>query len=630
MCFRMVEERTTELFDKIKKHIPRGSKISDIKFEGCEIVLYTKSKDFFLNNSDLIKSLVNEFKKRIKVRPDPSICLDMSDAEKILKKIIPKEAGLQNISFEPAFGRVIIEADKPGLVIGKKGELLQEIKRKTLWSPLIKRSPAIPSDIIKVLREILYKESEWRKNFLDKVGRAIHSGWKETKWVRATFLGGAREVGRSCILLQTPESKVLLDCGIKPSTNEFPYLDVPEFDINSLNAIIISHSHMDHCAAVPILYKIGCKVPLYCTTPTRDLMVLLWMDYMKLAQKEGRDPPFETKDIKQAIKHTICLDYNEVSDITPDIRLTLINSGHILGGSICHLHIGNGLHNVLYTGDIKFDRTALFDPASLNFTRAETVICESTYGHKEDIQPRRDESEKQLFEIAKSTYERGGICLFPSFAVERSQDVMVILEKMGFKGNVYLDGMVWDATAIHTAYPEYFNKNLRNRILQQDDNPFINPMFKRIGSLKEREKIIQSKEPCVVIATSGMLVGGPSVWWLQQIAEDPNSTLCFIGYQAEGSLGRRIQKGWKEVPMQINGKTVSVPIKCQIKTIEGLSGHSDVKQLINYLKRLKQRPERVITVHGEAAKCIDFARNVHKTIRCETYAPRLLETLRFK
>jgi KH/beta-lactamase-domain protein len=627
----MVEEKTSDLFEKVKESLPSDANISDIRYEGCEIVLYTKNKDLFVSDNQEIKNLVSTIKKRIILRPDPSICRDVEETKEIIKKIVPKEAGLVDMDFEPEFGSVTIEAEKPGLVIGKGGENLKEIKKQTWWLPIVKRAPVIPSEVVKVLRDLLYKNSEFRKEFLDKVGKHIHSGWKETEWIRMTALGGFREVGRSCILLQTPESRVLLDCGIKPSNNEFPYLTVPEFDIKKLNAIVLSHAHLDHCGLIPLLYEMGYDGPLYLTAPTRDLMVLLCMDYIELTQREGKNPPYSTKGIKEAVKHSICLDYGEVSDITPDMRLTLLNSGHILGGAVVHIHIGNGMHNVLYTGDFKFDRTALFEPASNNFSRAETVITESTYGAREDITPKRMEAESQVIEACKKTCERGGIALIPSFAVERSQDVMVILSRAGFKYPIYIDGMVWDATAIHTAYPEYFNKELQKLILQQGENPFTDEIFKRIGSTEERKKILESGEPCVIIATSGMLVGGPSVWWLKNLAEDKKNSLVFVSYQAEGSLGRRIQKGWKEVPMDnSNGRTSAVPINLEIFNVNGLSGHSDQKQILNYLSRLKQKPERIIVDHGESSKCVDLSRTLHKIFRTETLCPKNLETVRLK
>ena len=626
----MVEEKTSDLFEKVKSSLPSEASISDIRFEGCEIVLYTKSKDFFISDPQEIKSLVSQLKKRIILRPDPSICIDAEKAKEIIQKLVPKEAGLVDMDFEPAFGSVTIEAEKPGLVIGKGGETLREIRKQTVWLPIVKRAPVIPSDIVKVLRDLMYKESDFRKEFLDKVGKNIHSGWKETEWIRLTALGGFREVGRSCLLLQTPESKVLIDCGIKPGTNEFPYLNVSEADLSKINAIILSHAHLDHCGIIPLLYEMGFNGPLYLTAPTRDLMVLLCMDYIELTQKEGKTPPYSTKGIKEAVKHSICLEYGEVSDITPDMRLTLLNSGHILGSSLVHIHIGNGLHNVLYTSDFKFDRTALFEPASNNFSRAETVITESTYGAKEDITPKRSEAEAQLVEACKKTCDRGGIVLIPSFAVERSQDVMAMLSRANFQYPVYIDGMVWDATAIHTAYPEYFNRELQKLILQQGENPFTNSMFKRIGSDEERKKILEAKEPCAIIATSGMLVGGPSVNWLKRLAEDKKNGLVFVSYQAEGSLGRRIQKGWKEIPMESNGRNAVVPINLEIFNVQGLSGHSDHKQIINYISRLKQKPERIIVDHGENSKCVELSKILYKIFRTETLSPKNLETIRLK
>ena len=626
----MVEETTAVLFDRIKSALPPAASISSIMYEGSEIVIYTKNKEFFADGTDDIKKIVQNLKKRIILRPDPSICMDMEKAIETIKGYVPAESGVKDIYFEPHFGKVVIEAEKPGLVIGKGGETLREIKRKTFWAPQVNRAPAIPSDIVRTLRAIEHEESEFRKDFLNKVGARIHSGWKETDWIRITGLGACREVGRSCWLVQTPESRVLLDCGIKPGNNELPYFTAPEFDVRRLDAVIIAHAHMDHCGSAPLLYKMGYDGPLYCTLPTRDQMALLCMDYIEVLQKEGSNALYSTKEIKEMLKRTITLPWGEVSDITPDIRLTLLNSGHILGSSLVHLHIGEGLYNILYTSDLKFDRTALYEPASTDFQRAETVIIESTYGASEDIQPRRTEAEANLVEACKKTVGRGGVALIPSFAVERSQDLIVILERSGLTCHIYLDGMVWDATGITTAYPEFMSKELQRQILQKGSNPFLSPLLKRIGSHKERMQVLESKEPCVVIATSGMLLGGPSVTWFQNIAENEKNSIIFVGYQSESSLGRKVQKGIKEVPIESNGRKMSLTVNCEVQTIHGLSGHSDIKQLINYLRRLKHTPERIVINHGEASKCLDFAKTAHRVMKCETIAPRALEALRLK
>ncbi len=624
----MVEILTQELFDKVKAGLPEDANISEIRFEGSEIVVYTKNRKFFAEGSIAIKDLVTQLKKRIHVRPDVGIVSDTEEAEKAIRKIVPEEAGIKELVFQPEFGIVNIEAEKPGIVIGKGGETLREIRRTSFWAPIVKRAPVIPSDVIKTLRELVYKSADFRKDYLDKVGKRIHSGWKTTDWITMTALGAFREVGRSCILVRTPESRVLLDCGIKPGTSDYPLLNMPEADITKLDAVILSHAHMDHAGMIPFLYEMGCEAPLYCTMPTRDLMVMMNLDYIDIAQREGRLVPYTSKGITEAVKRCVTLDMEQVTDITPDIRLTLLNDGHILGGALVHLNIGDGLHNILYTGDIKFDRTALFDPASTDFARVETIITESTYGLPEDIQPRRHEAESSLVEVVERTVKRGGKVLIPSFAVERSQDLQVILLGGGVNVPIYLDGMIWDVSAITTAYPEFLGHDLQRAILAHGDNPFTSPVFRRIGSQEERRKILESKEPCVIISTNGMLIGGPSVWWLRQLAEDKRNSIVFVGWQSEASLGRKITKGWKEVPIEEGGKTRTLQINMEVKTIEGLSGHSDYKQLLNFIAKSRTRPERIIVNHGNAEKCLEFAKNAHRIFKIETMAPKLLETVR--
>ena len=199
-----------EIIKEILKNLP-SDKISEANFEAANIVLYTKDKDFFLNNNGLIKKIVDSIKKRVELRPDPSITMDMEDAEKEIKKIIPEEAGVDQVIFDPQRSRVIIEAEKPGLAIGKQGSILREVRTKTFWVPLINRKPAIRSKLIETIRAVLYQNSDYRRKFLDKIGHRIYDGWireKKEEWIRLSYLGAARQVGRSCLLLQTPESRV--------------------------------------------------------------------------------------------------------------------------------------------------------------------------------------------------------------------------------------------------------------------------------------------------------------------------------------------------------------------------------------------------------------------------------------
>jgi len=192
----------------------------------------------------------------------------------------------------------------------------------------------------------------------------------------------------------------------------------------------------------------------------------LYIDNTSLSKPEvdNSEAPFSINEVKQMVKQTICLDYNEVSDITPDIRITFYNAGHILGSAMTHLHIGNGLHNLLYTGDMLYDYSNLLSRAVTRFPRLETVIVESTYGSKNDMLPTRTDCENELIEIIKETVKNGGKILMPVLGVGRSQEIMVILEKAMREGRVpkmpiYVQGMVWDVTAIHTAYPDFFNNS---------------------------------------------------------------------------------------------------------------------------------------------------------------------------
>jgi KH/beta-lactamase-domain protein len=628
----------TEIIKEILKLLP-DDKVSDAAFEGANIVLYTKDEEFFMDNKGMIKKVVDEFKKRIELRPDPSITMDMEKAEKAIKKIVPAEAKIGSINFDPQRSMVNIESEKPGLAIGKQGATLREIRSKTLWVPVVKRKPALRSKLIEEIRAVLYQNSDYRRKFLDRTGHRIYDGWirqKKNEWIRMTYLGGGRQVGRSCLFLQTPESRVLLDCGVNVAasdTDAYPILDAPEFNINDLDAVIISHSHLDHCGFVPYLFKYGYRGPVYCTAPTRDVTALLTLDYVKIMKNEGKDPIYSTDDVKEMVKHTIIIDYEEVTDITPDVRMTLYNSGHILGSAMVHLHVGNGLHNLLYTADLKYGSTKLLDPAITKFPRLETLMIEGTYGGKDNILPSKNEQEDYLSAQITKTIKRGGKVLIPVLGTGRAQEVMLIVEDLIRSGKldkvpVYIDGMVWDVTAIHTAYPEYLNNFVRKQIFHKNANPFLAEMFKKVGSSKERRQLIEDTGPCVILATSGMLVGGPSVEYLKGLADNPKNSLLFVCYQGEGSLGRRIQRGERELTFKDGMKQHVEPINMEIVTIEGFTGHCGRRQLMNFVHDCIPRPKRVIINHGENSRCLDLASSLHKTFNMETTSPRNLEAVR--
>lgn len=1144
-----------DILEEVLKLLPDREKISDSVFEGANIVLYTKNKDFFLNTNGAIIKVVDALKKRVELRPDPSITMDVEKAEETIRKMIPAEAGIANVIFDIQRSMVIIEVEKPGVAIGKQGELLKEIKTKTFWVPLIRRTPALRSKLIENIRYVLYENNDFRRKFLNKIGKRVYGGWtkeKRNEWIRLTFLGGAREVGRSCILLQTPESRILLDCGLNVAANTderaYPMFDAPEFILKDIDAIILTHSHLDHCALIPALYKMGYDGPLYCTSPTRDISALLMLDYIGIAQKEGLKPLYSSSDIKDMVKHTICLDYEEVTDVTPDVRLTLYNAGHTLGSAMAHMHIGNGLHNFLYsldwktpvtlidkennvcfepigkiaddmfkkyphltnkkgiaeevlnlegyktvafspstyksevveitsfirhptneelyeirtasgrkavvtashsvftayegsvksvrvnelrkddfiigikklysditpkmdlfshmgklrlfindyeklngilayykekvktlpekdaeafewvkdhfkyamykndiakehhihprrvrrvfkhlgikdhprvkhafpsnleitpefarfigylisegscrknsqtititnfnhkiledayniikkvfgikgdlrykdnvvlfnskqlkylvlevlkcgknayekrappnillsnkeiitnflygyfsgdggvrvrergreitantksekliqdiafmllhlgivptitynkhtkmhvatindsvslskfleeiginhkkeavlaceletrkrkagfaqripclllskkgqfslsktqwksakscgipclkdewldnkdkklvesdlmfdqitsikkikpsdknvydfkvagyenflggegflflhnTGDMNYETSNLLTAASTRFPRLETVLIEATYGGKDDIVPSRKDSEKYLLDVITDTVKNQGRVLMPVLGVGRSQEVMLIIERAIREGlidkiPIYVQGMVWDVTAIHTTYPDFFNNKVKRNIFHKDHNPFLSDVFKQVAGYNEMQEVLEEKGPCVIMATSGMMVGGPSVEYFKVLAENPKNALVFTCYQGEGSLGRRIQQGEKIINFPKGEKVEEIKVNMAVHTISGFSGHSSRKQLMQFVYNLDPKPKRIIVNHGESSKCLDLASSLHKMHRIETNAPKNLEAVRIR
>ncbi|MBI1969917.1 beta-CASP ribonuclease aCPSF1 [Candidatus Woesearchaeota archaeon] len=631
----------SEIIKEIMKDLP-AEKISDAGFEGANIVFYTKDKDFLFNNNGIIKMLVDKFKKRIELRPDPSVVMEPEKAKEEIMQIIPKESGADNIIFDTQRSQVIIEAEKPGLAIGKQGMLLREIRQKTLWVPLIRRKPALRSQIIENIRAVLYQHSEWRRKFLNKVGHRVYDGWirgKKEEWIRVTYLGSGRQVGRSCIFLQTPESRILMDCGIDVAASgedAYPYLDAPELKIPELDALIVSHSHLDHAGLVPYLFKFGFDGPIYCTEPTRDVMALMQLDFVKIMKNEGKEPLYTSEEIKEMVKHCVCLDYEEVTDITPDVRLTFYNAGHILGSSMCHLHVANGLHNLLYSADMKFGRSPLLDPASYQFPRLETLMLEATYGGKENFMPAEKELDDMFAGIVKDTVQRNGKILMPVLGSGRAQDMMIVVERLHREGQlekvpIFIDGLVWDITAIHTAYPEYLNALIRKQIFHHDQNPFLSDIFKRVGSPKERQQILEETGSCIIMATSGMLVGGPSVEYLKALADNPKNSLIFSCYQGEGSLGRKIQNGDREIILGYDpsGKPEVLKLNMEIHRIQ-ISDHSDRRQLMSFVHKCEPRPKKVIINHGESMRCLDLASSIHKQNRIETTCPRNLEAVRLR
>lgn len=631
MHYKDIVKRITEI-------MPPECEVTRVEPEGLSTVIYIKDIKAFYSNDRLIKELASALKKKVTIRVDPAGLSNIDEAKQMIETLVPKEADIRGITFVPEMCEVRIEAIKPGLVIGKGGSILKEIMLKTSWAPVTLRAPTMPSATLDGVRKINALEAGERKKFLVNIGKKICQPAPPGDWIRVMALGGFREVGRSCLLVQTPNSKVLIDVGVNPATGDptraYPYLNMTGFSLKDIDAIVISHGHMDHMGFLPYLFAYGYEGPVYCTPPTRDFMVLLQQDYLNLCKKAFNvDPPYTKKDIYKELRNVITVDYEEVVDITPEIKMTLYNAGHMLGSASVHLHIGEGAHNLVYSGDIKFGFTRLFDPATTHFPRLETLFIESTYGGRNDISVNRFDSEKRLFQIIKDVAANRGKVLIPVFAVGRAQEMMLVLEEMArrepdFNIPIYIDGMIMEASAIHTAYPEYLREQLQRRILS-DRSPFESPLIKVAKGLSREE--IANGEPAIILAPSGMLTGGPSYEYLKLMADDPKNALLFCGYQSALSLGSKVQRGMKELPiLGDDGKMKTLSINMRVETVEGFSGHSDRAQLMAYLKNLRPLPERVMTMHGDWGKTEEFARAIGMMLRKDSRALADLEAVRLK
>lgn len=627
----LIEDRLKELKELINRKVPSGITVSDVEFEGPELVIYTDDPKQFADQADLIRVLARDLRKRIVVRPN--VLEDPEKAYDEIKRIVAENAGITDIFFDPDTGEVLIEAEKPGVVIGKNGATLRDITKSIGWTPKVVRTPPIESSTVKQIRQYLRASRDERKEFLRVSGRRIHRDINaKDQWLRVTTLGCCREVGRAAFLLSTPESRILIDCGEKPgaANGATPFLGVPEIQpLTNLDAVVLTHAHLDHCALIPLLFRYGFSGPIYSTPPTRDLSSMLQLDYLEVIRKEDRPAPYSSNEVKQYVKHSICLNYGSVTDIAPDIKLTFHNAGHILGSAIAHFHVGDGLYNIAFTGDFNYGKSRLFNPAVASFPRLEAIFMESTYGASQDMTPGRRDAEAKLYDVIKRTVERGGKVIIPAFAVGRSQEVMLALEEGMRKGElpavkIYLDGMIKEATAIHTTYPEYLNSELRNQIFREGLNPFLSECFVQVDSSDRREAVING-DPSVIITTSGMMNGGPVIEYLHNLAADERNTLVFVGYQADGTLGRRIQKGWREIPVGSKG---SITVNLEVTTVEGFSGHSDRRQLMSFVGHMQPKPEKIFCIHGEESKTLDLASSIYKKYHIQTHSPMNLETYR--
>ena len=622
----MIREQTGQnLMVKILNTLPSESGLTRIEYEGPRIALFSTNPAYFILNSNIISNMVNTVKKRIVIRTDESIRKSEAECADALRKTLPSDIKVSRLLFDPAVGEItaLVENLTQEYTLGDHDNAI--LSEKTGWRFLIRRSPE-NLELIEQINTIMVRRTNERIRFYKEVGDKIfRPRLNERTEVSLVLLGGFNEIGRSCILVTTNESNVLLDCGINSfcsDTTAFaPRFDVTGLNIDDIDCVLLSHAHLDHSGFLPMLFRHGYKGPIYCSEPTIPLTYLLLKGNVQPNQEMGFMNP-SPSEIEDVMIHMIPLPYTVVTDITPDIRLTLANAGHILGSSITHLHFGNGDHNLVYTGDFKFGNSLALENAYWNFQRVETLIVESTLGGKEDILQSRDEMNHKLLELINSCLSRGGNLLFPVPILGQSQELVLTLSSYVKEGllsaRIWIEKSIGEASSIYETYMEYLSKEIKQELDGYSVNMFNPPKSQIVESKKLR------KGSHLILSPSSMLTHGPSIGYLDQICDDPLSTVVLTCPPLPNTPARSLVEGKRD--LLIGGRRLSV--ECRVESFADLTIHSDYGQIMAYVKRMKQKLRKVIVNHGDKNKAQNLAGSINRILRIHTQHPLVEEAVK--
>jgi putative mRNA 3-end processing factor len=413
--------------------------------------------------------------------------------------------------------------------------------------------------------------------------------------IEIRFLGGCNEVGKLGMLIDTGTEKFLWEYGVNVQTKERPI----QPSIN-LDGVFVSHAHLDHSGMLPQLYRLGYDGPVYTDPTTLDLLSILLRDSLKLQKRSGEPLDFMLGDIKRLERNTRFLRPGDKQDFVTS-SVSFHNAGHI-PGSVMPLLENKG-NRILFTGDVKFIDTQLMNGAETKFKNIDVLISESTYSHTNH--PDRKKLEDSLKKVVQETVYGGGVCVIPSFAVGRTQEMLLLLHELGIP--IYMDGMGIRATEAILRHP----KGVRDHKSLEKAFSFAH----KVRNARERDRIIES--PCIILTTAGMLNGGPVVHYISRLYERPDCSLVITGYQVPGTAGRALLDTGKFV----NGE-IEVKPKMRMEFLD-FSAHTDQDHLISFYKKV--RPNKILLVHGE--KPNEFAKDLQK-LGFDASAPKNGETVR--
>ncbi len=460
--------------------------------------------------------------------------------------------------------------------------------------------------------------------------------------MKLTFNGAARIVTGSCYLLEAAGKKILIDCGMFQGAKDINRLNYEPFRFRpkDISCLLLTHAHIDHSGLIPKLVKMGFRGKIIATPPTIDLAKIMLEDSAHVNEDDTmhenkrrlrlglppREPLFKIEDVKAACRLFSPVPYDSPYDISDGLRMRFRNAGHILGSAIIELHATEGgkTRKLVFSGDLGQWDTPLLDNPTL-IGDADYVLIESTYGDRlhSAIKTRGD----MFSQVVEETFKRRGKLLIPSFAVERTQELLYYLHRMARdkelpSENVFLDSpLAIDATRVFTRNMDYFSASLR----EEFKDPFGFKNLKYLKTSQDSQTMNDYPKPCMIIAGNGMCTGGRIRYHLKYNLWKSQNTLLFVGYQAEGSLGRVILEGADVVRMM----GMEVAVKAQVRQIDSFSSHADSKELVRWASGFKEKPKKLFIVHGEESSSLGLEKTLDK-LGFDTHVPVLGETVELK
>lgn len=450
------------------------------------------------------------------------------------------------------------------------------------------------------------------------------------------FLGAAGTVTGSKFLLEHDGRKVLVDCGLFQGQKELRRRNWDPLPVapSSLDAIVLTHAHIDHTGGLPGVVRGGYDGPVYCTPGTRDLASLLLPDSAHLQEEEARYankegyskhhpalPLYTVADAERTVGLFETFGYERPKEILPGITLTFYRAGHILGSAVCVFDLKSTKQRVVFSGDLgRYHAPILRDPQAVN--SATTLVVESTYGDRAHGETRPMDA---LQDAVRGAFERGGMVVIPAFAVGRTQEILYHLRQLEDEKripvvDVFVDSpMACDATPLYLTHPEEHDLVMK-ALVERGATPLATRRTRFVTSANESKRLNMVEGPGIIISASGMATGGRILHHLKHRLPDAKNTVLFVGYQSEGSRGRRLLNGEKQV--KIHGQFV--PVAAEIRTVSGFSAHADWKETLRWMDGFESPPRQTLMVHGEPEALNALSRRVSAK-GWKTYVPRYLE-----